>query len=76
MSSAIAVRAVDCRLAPDRGEGRLERVLPFGEHVRAVVALDGARLLVDVPEAAWSGTLAPGAAVAVTADASAAVVLP
>jgi len=76
VSSAIAVRAVDCRLAPGPGEGRLERVLPFGEHVRAVVALDGARLLVDVPEAAWSGTLAPGAAVAVTADASAAVVLP
>ncbi len=72
---SIAVRAADCRLGPEGGEGRLERVLPFGEHVRAVVALDGARVLVDVPEAAWPGTLAPGAAVAVAADASAVVVL-
>jgi len=61
----VAVRAADCRLYPHGSEGTIERILPFGTFVRAIVSIDGARMLIDTPAPAssWLDAVEPGAAV-------------
>ena len=77
-SHPLAVRAADCRLDPHRGPGTLERILPFGSVIRAIVTVDGTRILIDTPAPApqWLTTLDPGSDVDVQIDGSAARVLP
>jgi ABC-type sulfate/molybdate transport systems ATPase subunit len=74
----LAVRAADCRLDPHGSAGTLERILPFGSVTRAIVTIDGTRILIDTPAPApeWLTALEPGSHVDVQIDASAARVLP
>jgi hypothetical protein len=62
--SALAVRAEDVHLEPDGSTATLERIVPFGVTNRAVVLLDGSRLLIDTPLAG----LRPGSLVDLRID--------
>jgi ABC-type sulfate/molybdate transport systems ATPase subunit len=68
----VAVRARDVRLAAGTA-ATVERALPFGEHTRIEVAVDGVRVLADV--AGTAPELRPGDLVDVRVDAAAARVI-
>jgi ABC-type sulfate/molybdate transport systems ATPase subunit len=74
----LAVRAADCRLELHGSAGTLERTLPFGSVTRAIVTVDGTRILIDTPTPApqWLTTLEPGSHIDVQIDAAAARALP
>jgi ABC-type sulfate/molybdate transport systems ATPase subunit len=65
---ALAVRAGDVHLEPGGSTAMLERIVPFGAVNRAVVCVDGARVLVDTPLAG----LRPGSLVDLRIDEAAA----
>jgi hypothetical protein len=74
----LAVRAADCRLDPHGSTGTLERILPFGTVTRAIVTVDGTRILIDSPASPpkWFTAVQPGSHVDVEIDVSAARALP
>ena len=75
---SLGVRATDCRLDPHGSAGKLERILPFGTITRAIVTIDGNRILIDIPAPAprWLTAVQPGSHVDVQIDVSAARALP
>ena len=62
----------------DGSTGTLERILPFGAVTRAIVTVDGTRILIDTPAPApaWAAALGPGSRVDVQIDERAARALP